>query len=184
MARTVKVPGKGNAPRGERAPRASRARTAGGTSTGAAGGTSGPPPTEPRKHTPEERKLREALVQAYTLLGGFVQVRGQMGGDIGLSTAGVNIHSRAGEAADVWIDLCRQNPQVKRVLMAAIQGGAVAAVVGMNAVMIVPVLSARGLIKPEFGALALNDEAKQHWMEAVQAQQAAAASPNGNGASA
>lgn len=174
MARTVPRPS-GNATTSEpRAPRTSRARAAGSTAQGSAGASSAPQPTPPTLK-PDERKLRESLVQMYTMAGGFIQVKGDMSGDIGLSTAGVNIHSRAGDAADVWIDLARQNAQVKRALMGFTQGSAAVGVLAMNAMMVVPVLSARGMVRPEFGAMALSDEAKRHWSAKYAEAQAAAA---------
>jgi hypothetical protein len=181
MARTVRQPG-GNPASEPRAPRTTRARAESGTAQGVSGGSSAPQ-TPPPKLTPDERKIREALVQFYTMGGGFIQVRGQTSGDLGLATAGVNIHTRAGEAADMWVDLARQNSQVKKALQHLIAGGAVAGVIGVHAMMIVPVLSAQGMVRPEFGVMALNDDAKQHWVREAQAAAAReAAAQNGGGA--
>lgn len=119
-----------------RAPRTPRSKTTADT----------PPRDAPRRRSPNDRKLRDALTNTYQTVGTIVAGIGQSNQDAGLAAFGVNVANRADEAADAWMELADQNPGVKAALARFAEGSAVANLIGVHVSMAFPLLAARGLL--------------------------------------
>jgi hypothetical protein len=174
MARTVNLDGQDRPSQGpESAPRAAKPRAKrsaaprqGGTGGGSSAATGAPGP----RITGDDAKLHASLTRLYSMIGVGVTGVGNAKGDIGLSTAGVNILATAGDTADAWIELAQQNDRVRQALNGLVAGGAAANLAACHLAIVAPILAARGAIPPQVGAMFLSDEAKQHYMQAAAAQ--------------
>lgn len=123
----------------QRPPRASRTPRARATSDT-------PPRDAPRRRSPSDRKLREALTNTYQTIGTVVAGIGNNSDDPALLAFGVNVANKADDAADAWMELADQNPGVKAALARFAEGSAVANLIGVHVSMAFPLLVARGLI--------------------------------------
>lgn len=107
-----------------------------------------PPAPEKRPHTPDERRLAEALSAGYQAMGGALIMVGMRLDDGGLVGSGSETISRADLIADAWIDLARRNPAVKQWLKKVTEVSAVGMVVGAHIACAIPFLASRGILPP------------------------------------
>jgi hypothetical protein len=186
MADTIPIPDR--PPRGETPPRTKPPRDD-ATSRRGQGDTGMPPrdgsaqssaPTRPRRRTKDDTLILESLTGMYGMIGAGIAGVGQVQGNAGLVAAGINITVQGETLAQQWLDLGAQVPAVRRAMESMIRGGAVSVVVMGNAGIVLPVLSAVGVIPQQLGNVFLAPEAVEAG-QAYQAMQTAAAATGGNG---
>lgn len=176
---SVKPKAKPRPARGETGPKAAKAPPT-GPSDAARDAT-----PEPKRRSPTDRKLAENLSQFYGLLGVGMAGIGNATGNVGLVASGVNVASKAEDAAESWLALADNSPGVRKALEGFAAGSTFAGVIGIHVAMIAPaVVTMRQDTPQDVQALVyeacLSDEAKAAARVFGAAQ---AASQNGGGVS-
>jgi hypothetical protein len=137
-----------------------RKSTPGTDAKGEAGGAShsgththNAPPAEPtpKRRTPADRKLQEAVAGLYQTAGMAIIGVGMSRSSEDTANAGAHIVNMAPAVSDAWIDLANQNPQVKRYLQKLGEGSATATLIGLHVAMLAPLAAAGGLLPDSFG---------------------------------
>jgi hypothetical protein len=139
---------------------------------------------EPKRRSPADRKLSENLSKFYGLLGVGMAGIGNATGNVGLVASGVNVASKAEDAAEAWMAMADNSPAVRKALEGFATGSTFAGVIGIHVAMLAPaVVTLRDDTPQGVQALVyeacLSDEAKA----AAQMFGAAQAAQNGNGVS-
>ncbi len=133
------------------------------------------PPSQGKRRGPADRRLHDRIAQTYATVGIVVcaaaATRAQMIGTqdpIGatispdrerarranalLNQAGMHTVNMAPAAADAWMDAADEIPAIKKALNGFADGGAIAGLVMVHALMLVPYGVATGIIPEAIGA--------------------------------
>jgi hypothetical protein len=183
MADTIPTPGANRPPRDEHKPRSASkpprddaTSQRGGGDKGGAARTASP---RPRRRGKDDALIIESLTGMYGMVGAGIAGVGQVQGNAGLVAAGVNVTVQGESLAQQWLDLADQVPAVRRSLEAMLKGGAVSVVIMGNAGVILPILSAIGVLPQPVGNMFLTAEAVEAGQQYQTMQQAAAAAAAG-----
>lgn len=123
--------------RASRAPRPPGPRQAGGTPSP----DDEPEAEKPRRKSPQEKRLREALAGTYASVGmmaqavgtGQMMARGLQEPPPALRIGMVLMDSDTIDGCvDAWLDLADQNPRVRKALIKAMEGTAIAGLIGVH----------------------------------------------------
>lgn len=100
----------------------------------------------PKRRTPTDQRLHDALTGTYQGIGGVVVTFGFQLEDNGLTGVGTGLINQAETLAEAWVELGNQNPKVKKALQRFTEASAAGTVIALHLSVLTPLLMDRGIL--------------------------------------